>query len=206
MAVYLAELKAAVEVAEAGGTYVMAHTYTPKAIRNCLEAGVRSLEHGNLLDLETAQQIAAKGAYLVPTLTVFEILAKEGKEAGMDSFTLSKLDAVRQGTLRALELARRAGVKIGSGTDIIGPFQHLKGRELALKAEVMTPMEAIVSATRTNAELVGLANRLGTVEEGKWADLIVVGGNPLKDLTLFEQGLQKVLLVMKAGQVLKDLL
>jgi imidazolonepropionase-like amidohydrolase len=202
----VAELKAAVEAAEAGGTYVMAHTYTPRAIQNCLEAGVRSLEHGNLLDLETAQQMAAKGAYLVPTLTVFDILAKEGKGAGMDSFTLSKLDTVCQGTFRALELARRAGVKIGSGTDIIGPFQHLKGRELALKAEVMTPMEAIVSATRTNAELVGLTDRLGTVEEGKWADLIVVGGNPLKDLTLFEQGLQKVLLVMKAGQVLKDLL
>jgi imidazolonepropionase-like amidohydrolase len=113
----VAELKAAVETAEAGGTYVMAHTYTPRAIRNCLEAGVRSLEHGNLLDLETAQQMAAKGAYLVPTLTVFEILAKEGKEAGMDSFLLSKLDTVRQGTLPALELARRAGVKIGSGTE-----------------------------------------------------------------------------------------
>jgi imidazolonepropionase-like amidohydrolase len=198
------ELRAAVEAAEAAGTYVMAHTYSPAAIRNCLAAGVRTLEHGNLLDAETAGRIQEKGAYLVPTLTVYDVLAKEGKGAGMDAFTLSKLDAVREGTLRSLELAHQAGVKIGSGTDIIGPFQYLKGRELSLKAQVMTPMEAIVSATRTNAELVGMASRIGTVEAGKWADLIVVDGNPLKDLTLFEQGLQKVVLVVKEGRIMKN--
>ena len=184
----------------------MAHTYTPRAIQNCLDAGVRSLEHGNLLDADTARKIAAKGAFLVPTLTVFDVLVKEGKGAGMDAFVLSKLDTVRQGSLRALELAYKAGVKIASGTDIIGPFQYLKGRELALKAEVMGPMGAIVSATRTNAELLSLDNCLGTVEAGKLADLIVVDGNPLQDLTLFEQGLNKVLLVMKEGRIMKNLL
>ncbi len=198
------ELKAAVEVAQAAGTYVMAHVYTPKAMQNCLEAGVRSLEHGNLLDTETARRIAEKGAYLVPTLTVFDVLAKEGKGAGMDAFVLSKLETVRQGMLRALELARRAGVKIASGTDIIGPFQYLKGRELALKGQVMSPMEAIVSATRTNAELLNLEDRIGTVEPGKLADLIVLEGNPLKDLTLFEKGLERVLLVMKEGRIMKN--
>ena len=200
------ELRAAVEVARAAGTYVMAHTYTPQAMKNCLEAGVRSLEHGNLLDEETARKMAEKGAYLVPTLTVFDVLAKEGKGAGMDAFVLSKLATVREGSLRALELAHRAGVKIGSGTDIIGPFQYLKGRELALKAEVMTPMGAIVSATRTNAELLRLDYCLGTVEAGKLADLIVVDGNPLQDMTLFEQGLKKILLVMKEGRIMKNLL
>jgi len=200
------ELRAAVETAEAAKTYVMAHTYTPKAMKNCLYAGVRSLEHGNLLDEETARMIAEKGAYLVPTLTVFDILAKEGKGSGLDAFILSKLDFVREGMFRALELAWKAGVKIGSGTDIIGPFQYLKGRELALKSQVMGPMAAIVSATRTNAELLFLEDQIGTVETGKLADLIVVDGNPLKDMTLFEKGLQKVLLVMKEGRILKDLL
>jgi imidazolonepropionase-like amidohydrolase len=165
---------------------------------------VRSLEHGNLLDEETARMIAEKGAYLVPTMTVFDVLAKEGKGSGLDAFILSKLDFVREGMFRALELAWKAGVKIGSGTDIIGPFQYLKGRELALKAQVMGPMAAIVSATRTNAELLFLDDQIGTVEAGKLADLIVVDGNPLKDMTLFEKGLQKVLLVMKEGRILKD--
>jgi imidazolonepropionase-like amidohydrolase len=198
------ELRAAVETAEAAGTYVLAHTYTPRAIQNCLAAGVRSIEHGNLLDEETARRMAEKGAYLVPTLTVFDVLAKEGKGAGMDPFVLSKLAQVREGTFRALELAKKAGVKIASGTDIIGPFQHLKGREFALKGEILSPMETIVSATRTNAELLRLEDRLGTLEAGKWADLIVIDGNPLRDLTLFEQGVKTVLLVMKEGRIMKN--
>jgi imidazolonepropionase-like amidohydrolase len=198
------ELRAAVETAEAANTYVMAHTYTPRAMQNCLQAGVRSLEHGNLLDEETARMMAEKGAYLVPTLTVFDVLAKEGKGSGLDAFILSKLGLVRKGMFRALDLAWKAGVKIGSGTDIIGPFQYLKGRELALKSRVMGPMAAIVSATRTNAELFFLDDQIGTVEAGKLADLIVVDGNPLKDMSLFEKGLQKVVLVMKEGRILKD--
>jgi imidazolonepropionase-like amidohydrolase len=198
------ELRAAVETAEAANTYVMAHTYTPRAMQNCLQAGVRSLEHGNLLDEETARMMAEKGAYLVPTLTVFDVLAKEGKGSGLDAFILSKLGLVREGMFRALDLAWKAGVKIGSGTDIIGPFQYLKGRELALKSRVMGPMAAIVSATRTNAELFFLDDQIGTVEAGKLADLIVVDGNPLKDMSLFEKGLQKVVLVMKEGRILKD--
>ncbi len=200
------ELRAAVETAEAAGTYVMAHAYGVQSIRNCMEAGVRSIEHGNLLDAPTAQMMAQQGAYLVPTLTVFDILPKEGRGAGMDAFLLEKLDVVSKRAKQGLDVAYRAGVKIGSGTDIIGPFQHLKGRELALKAEVMTPMEAIVSATRTNAELLGWAGLLGTLEPGKIADLIVVDGNPLKDMTLFEQGLKRVLLVMKEGRIMKDMM
>ena len=124
----------------------------------------------------------------------------------MDAFTLKKLEAVCQGTQRALELAYRTGVKIGSGSDIIDPFQYLKGRESALKAEVMTPMEAIVSATRTNAELIGISDRLGTVEPGKFADLIVLNGNPLEDLALFEHGLRRVVVVMKEGKIMKDMM
>jgi imidazolonepropionase-like amidohydrolase len=200
------ELRAAVEVAQAAGTYVMAHVYGPRAIRNCVEAGVRSIEHGNLLDEETARLMAERGAYFVPTLTVYDLLVQHGREWGLDDYSLAKLALVGKQGRRALELAHRAGVKIGSGADIVGPAQSLKGRELPIKAEVLGPMGAILATTKTNAELLNLSDRLGTVEPGKWADLIVVKGNPLQDISLFEDGRKNVLLVMKEGRIMKDVL
>jgi imidazolonepropionase-like amidohydrolase len=181
----------------------MAHAYCPEAIRNCAEAGVRSIEHGNLMDAETARLLADRGLFYVPTLTTYDVFAHQ-EAGGLDAPTREKLALVGNKGREALEIAHRAGVKIGSGSDIIGPLQHLKGRELTLKAEVMSPMEAIVSATRTNAELLGVEDRLGTLEPGKTADLIVVDGNPLEDLSVFENALEKVLLVMKAGTIMKD--
>jgi len=202
----VAELAAAVEVARAAGTYVMAHAYAPQAIRNCLEAGVRSIEHGNLLDEATAAQMARHGVFYVPTLVVYDLLAESGKSLGLDDYSLEKLAAVGTSGRRALELAHRAGVRIASGSDIVGPLQALKGREIAIKAEVLGPMGAIVAQTRTNAELLNLASLIGTVEPGKLADLIVVEGNPLRDPGLFADGLRTVRLVMQEGQVTKDLL
>ena len=197
------ELHAAVETAKAAGSYVMAHAYSPRAIQNCLEAGVRSIEHGNLLDEETAEIMSEKGAFFVPTLTIYDLMIQEGAEA-LDPYTIEKLELVGQKGITALELAYRAGVKIGSGSDIIGPLQQLKGKELAIKGKVMSPMEVIISATRTNAELLGIEDRLGTLEAGKIADMIVLDKNPLNDLTVFEDGLERVVLVMKEGRIMKN--
>jgi imidazolonepropionase-like amidohydrolase len=198
------ELTAAVAAAKAAGTHVMAHTYGPAAIRNCLEAGVQSIEHGNLLDADTARRMAETGAFFVPTLSVFEILSREGKAAGMSPFVLDKLRSVAHRGAEAVEIARDAGVVMGSGSDIIGPFHHLPGRELVLKAEILGPMAAIVSATRTNAEILGLGDRIGTVEPGKDADLIVVDGDPLSDIGLFERGRERVVMVVRGGRIRKD--
>jgi imidazolonepropionase-like amidohydrolase len=150
--------------------------------------------------------MADRGAYLVPTLTVYYVLAEYGKEEGFDDFIMAKLNQVLPHVMEGYERAYRAGVKIGSGSDIIGPFQYMKGRELSIKAEIMTPMEAIVSATRTNAEMLDLDDRLGTVEPAKLADLIVVDGNPLSDLGLFEHDRNGVVLVMKEGCIYKEAL
>jgi len=105
-----------------------------------------------------------------------------------------------------VELAHRAGVKIASGSDIVGPGQDRKGQELIVKAEILGAMGAIVSATKTNAELLNVADKLGTVEVGKLADLIVMEGNPLKDIGLFGDGRNTVRLVLKEGRIMKDLL
>jgi imidazolonepropionase-like amidohydrolase len=135
---------------------------------------------------------------------VYDLLVAHGREWGLDDHSLAKLDMVGRLGRRALELAYRAGVKIASGADIVGPAQALKGRELAIKAEVLGAMGAIVATTKTNAELLNVSDRLGTVEPGKWADLIVVKGNTLEDITLFEDGRKNVLLVMKEGRIMKD--
>lgn len=196
------ELKAAVETAEVSGAYVMAHTYGSNVIENCIKAGVRSIEHGNLMNEKAAKMLAESSAYYVPTLTIYD-LCNRMKDEIWDNFTAEKLQMVGQKGMNALELAHREGVKIGSGSDIIGPLQFYKGMELVLKAEVMSPMGAIVSATKTNAEMIGLSHQIGTLEPGKCADLIVIDGNPLKDITLFEKCLEKIVLVMKDGQIVK---
>jgi imidazolonepropionase-like amidohydrolase len=199
----LDELRAAVEEAEAAGTYVMAHAYNDHSVRNCLESGVRSIEHGNLIDEETARLLASSGAYLVPTLVTYEALSEEGDAFGVPENVIRKIDEARALGIRALRYAYEAGVKIASGSDLLGPLQDRKARELEIKTEVMSPMESLVAATRTNAELFGLENEIGTVEGGKLADLLVVDGNPLEDIAVL-QNKSNLKLIMKAGKAVKN--
>jgi imidazolonepropionase-like amidohydrolase len=198
----VAELAAAVEVAEAAGTYVLAHAYGPRAIANALEAGVVSIEHGNLLDEATAAAIKARGAWLVPTLVTYEMIDRAGEAQGVPEGMLRKIRQAKARGEEALRIAREAGVPIGSGSDLLADAQPYKARELTLKAAVLGSMAAIVSATKTNAELFRLDDRTGTVEERKWADLIVVEGNPVDDIAVLESR-ENVRLVMKQGAVVK---
>jgi imidazolonepropionase-like amidohydrolase len=177
----LPELRAAVEAAGATGSYVLAHAYTPEAIQVAVSAGVRSIEHGNLLDEPTARLMAQRGVFLVPTLVTYEKLYEQGEQYGVGSENLDKLAQVIDAGLASLRIAQAAGVKIGSGSDLLGPLSRHRGRELALKAQVLGAMGAIVASTRTNAELLGLDAEIGTVTPGKRADLIVVDGDPLDD-------------------------
>jgi imidazolonepropionase-like amidohydrolase len=200
------EIRAAVEEAEAVGTYVMAHLYSASSVSNALCAGVRSLEHSNLMTEESARMIRDAGAYLVPTLTTYELLAEEGAQYGVPEANIRKIKVARERSFEALQLAHQAGVKIASGSDLLGPMQQRKARELALKAQVLSPMEALLSATKVNAELFRLEHEIGTVQGGKLADLIVVRGDPLRDLTLFQDYQHNILLIMKDGQIHKNLI
>jgi imidazolonepropionase-like amidohydrolase len=177
----LPELRAAVEAAGATGSYVLAHAYTPEAIQVAVSAGVRSIEHGNLLDEPTARLMAQRGVFLVPTLVTYEKLYEQGEQYGVGSENLDKLAQVIDAGLASLRIAQAAGVQIGSGSDLLGPLSRHRGRELALKAQVLGAIGAIVASTRTNAELLGLDAETGTVTPGKRADLIVVDGDPLDD-------------------------
>lgn len=202
----LDELRAAVWEAKAHGKYVMAHTYSTKSILNCLEAGIRTIEHGNLLDEMGAAAIKKAGAYLVPTLATYAALSRQGKELGVPENNLRKINEAREKGLDALSIAHRIGVKIGSGSDLLGPMQNLKGLELELKAKIMGPMGAIVSATRVNSEILGREDDLGTIEPGKLADLILVDGDPLTHITVFQDYHSRISLILQNGIVCKNIL
>src|SRR5437867_8207302 len=197
------ELRAAVEEADVRSTYVLAHAYHPKSIANCLEAGVRSIEHGNLLDEETAKRMAAAGAFLVPTLVTYEVLDERANELGIPAHVAEKIRYVGRTGEQSVRIAMQAGVRIGSGSDLLGAPMAEKARELVLQARVLGPMGAIVAATRTNAELFGLSDRIGAVEEGKQADLILVDGDSLSDIEVLTDA-SRIRLVLKAGAVVKD--
>jgi imidazolonepropionase-like amidohydrolase len=197
------ELRAAVEEAEVRGSYVLAHAYHPKSISQCLDAGVRSIEHGNLLDEETAARMARAGTFLVPTLITYDILAEGGDKLGFSSYQVKKLHQVWQAGEDAVRIAKTAGVKIGSGSDLLGPAMALKARELVIKSRILSPMEAIVSATRTNAEVFGMSAEIGTIEEGKLADFTVFDRDPLADPEVLANA-SRVRLVVKGGAVVKD--
>jgi imidazolonepropionase-like amidohydrolase len=200
------ELKAVVFEAQAAGTYVMAHVYSSRSIRNCIAAGVRTLEHGNLLDEESAQAIKAAGAFLVPTLVTYEMISKMGRDLGIPENNIRKINEARERSQEALTIAHRVGVKIASGSDLLGPMQCYKGMELELKSRVLGPMGAIVSSTKTNSELLRKEKDLGTVEAGKLADIILINGDPLKDIKLFQQYQDRITLIMQGGRVYKNLL
>ena len=196
------EMRAAVEEARAVGKYVLAHAYSPSAVRNAVQAGVRSIEHGNLIDATVAREIKKAGAFLVPTMVTYEVIWREGKAHGITEHQLQKINMARERSLEGLAHAYRAGCKIASGSDLLGDMQSQRTVEFELKGQVMKPMEVLLSATRVNAELFRMDKEIGTVEPGKYADLIAIEGNPLKNLRVF-QNPDKLRLIMKGGVVYK---
>ncbi|MGH7984822.1 MAG: amidohydrolase family protein [Candidatus Binataceae bacterium] len=199
----VAELRAAVEEAAAQGKYVMAHTYTAASMMNCLDAGVRTLEHGNFGDAAVAERMASTGTFLVPTITTYEMLAADGRKLHYADSMIDKIEDALKGAYQALKTAYEAGVKIGSGSDVLGFHQRKKSMEPQFKARVMTPMEALIATTRTNAAIVGAEDRIGTVEEGKLADLLLIDGNPLDDLAILSER-DRVHLVILGGEIVAD--
>ena len=190
-------------VAEANGrqTYVMAHAYTAEAIARAVNLGVRTIEHGNLIDESTAQLMAQKGAYAVPTLVTYEALAKEGAALGFPADSVAKIEVVRQAGLTALALLKKAGVKIAYGSDLLGATQRLQSDEFKIRTQIMSNFEVIQSATVIGAEVLNQVGKLGRLQEGAFADILIVDGNPYEDITcLLGQG-DHIDLVMKAGKI-----
>lgn len=193
-----------VEEAENAGMYVAAHLYTDRAIRRCVELGVHSLEHCNLIEPETAKLAAQKGCIAVPTLVAYEGLWLDGKELGFGDAEFAKIDVVRQGGLRSLEIMRDAGLPMAFGSDLLGELRKYHCMEFELLAKVLTPAEIIRSATIVGAELCRMTGEVGVIAAGAHADLIVVDGDPLADLSLLQDDGRHLPLIMRGGQVFKE--
>lgn len=200
------ELVAICEEAAAWQTYTMAHTYTPASIAMAVRAGVRTVEHCNLIDKETAELVAEMGAYHVPTNITYHALNKHGREFGLPQVSIDKLKAIVDAGLGALELTSNAGVKIGYGTDLLGACHRYQSNEFSLSAEVLGNFGAIKTSLQTAAEIMYLDDQVGRIETGYMADLIVVDGNPLVNIGCLENDGQNIPLVMKEGRIFKNLL
>ena len=200
------EVRAIVEEARAWRTYVMAHAYTAEAIRRSIDFGVRSIEHGNLIDAETARHAALHGVFVVPTLVTYDALERQGKELGLPAVSMAKLKDVRGAGLKAIELLKAAGVKIGFGTDLLGAMHVHQSREFSIRAEAMSAFEVIRSATLVNAELLQMEGKLGVIAPGAIADLLAVSGDPLRDLGLLQDQGAHLAVIMKGGKFFKRIL
>ena len=199
-----AEVAAAVQEAQAFGRYVCAHAYTPEAMTRAAQGGVRVIEHGNLIDDATAKLMAEKGMFMVANLVTYYAMRERAAEFGMTGDMLAKNDLVIDGGLKSLEICKRAGVPVGYGTDLLGALQVEQSREFTIRSEVMNPIEIIRAATTIGARIVRQEGKIGTLKAGAYADLIVVDGDPLKNLGLFQEQGKHLSVIMKGGKFHKN--
>lgn len=194
------EIRAAVAEAATRRTYVMAHAHTANAAIRCARNGVRSIEHGTLMDRRSADEVARAGSFVVPTLAVVEAIREA--PLGLPPGAIEKLSQVGDSAAAAIEHCRAAGVKLGFGTDLFGPLRDQQCREFAARGRLQSALEVMQSATSVNAELMGREGEIGTIAAGALADLIAVRGDPLADIGVLANPEQNLALVVRGGRVI----
>ena len=196
------EIRAIVEEARSAGVKTSSHAQGSTGIKNALMAGVDTIEHGIYLNDECIEMMIKQNNSLIPTLAVVEAIANKGSMAGIPEIHVNKAKNVLGARLNSFERAWRAGVRIGLGTDYLSdPMTPMGDNAIELELYVKagrSPMEAIVSATKVNSEVLGLADELGTLEVGKLADLIIVNGNPLQDISILRSK-RNIVSIYKGG-------
>lgn len=200
----LDELKAACEEAEAANLYAMAHAYSPRAVTRAVQAGVRSIEHGNLIDAATARVMKTEGAFLVPTLSTYAALADEGERLGWSAQMLGKLASVSACGIESVRLAVAEGVPVVFGTDLLGHMHARQSGEFDLRRPAMSPVQILRSATFTAAQLLREEGRLGELTAGAWADVLLVDGDPTRELSMLARPDEGIRLIVQAGRVVKN--
>jgi imidazolonepropionase-like amidohydrolase len=198
------EIRAIVNECVERRTYVAAHCHPASAIRRCVEFGVRSIEHGTLIDDDTARFVAERGAYIVPTMVVIFTLVEMGRELGFPAVSQEKAEYAYKQALSGMDKMRSAGVKIGFGTDLLGSTYVQECREFTIRRDVFTPLELLRQATSINAEMMMQQGKLGCIAPGAHADLLVVDGDPLQDISLLAADGKKLRVIVRGGELVKE--
>ncbi|AXB79891.1 amidohydrolase family protein [Novosphingobium sp. P6W] len=198
------EIRAIVNEAMERRTYVSAHCHPISAIRRSVEFGVRCIEHATLIDGETATWVAERGVYVVPTMSVIFVNMEVGAQLGMGADNIAKLKVAAGAAIEGLEHMRAAGVKLGFGTDLLGSTYNQQCREFEFRSEVFTPIEMLRQATSIGAEILMHEGKLGCIQADAYADIIVVDGDPLKNIGLLAADGGNLDLIMRAGEIVKN--
>jgi len=195
----LSEIEAAVEEAEAANRYVTAHAYTGRAINRALKAGVRGIEHGNLLDDESLELFKEHNAFLTMNLVTYWALEKEGRDFGLSQENWEKVAAVLDGGYRALGRAHEAGVNLAYGTDLLGGMHRHQAKEFAIRGKIIPAIDVIRSATTTAAALLQRQGELGVIQPGAAGDFVLTYEDALRDLDVLAQG--RLAAVVQGGKL-----
>lgn len=198
------EIRAIVNETAERRTYTSAHCHPAGAVRRSVEFGVRCIEHGTLIDDETSRFVAKQGAFIIPTMVIIFALVELGKKLGFPPQSQEKAEFAFKQAIVGMESMRKAGVKIGFGTDLLGETYRQECREFTIRREVFSPVEILRQATSVNAEILMQKDSLGCVKAGAHADLLVVDGDPLKDIGLLAADGKHLSMIMRAGEVVKD--
>lgn len=198
------EIRAIVDEVERHGAYCTAHILSDAAIRRAIMLGVHCIEHGVLIEPATARLAAERGTYIVPTLAIIGALARRGAELGYPAEALAKLAAIKDEAIARLEHMRDAGVKLGFGSDLMGDLEGDQCTEFTLRSAVFSPFEILHQATAMNGEILGQKDRLGVIAPGAFADILLVDGNPLEDISLLAADGANLALIMRGGRIHKD--
>ena len=198
------EIRAIVEECAQRRTYVASHCHPASAVRRSVEFGVRSIEHGTLIDDETARFVAGRGAYITPTMSVIFALVEMGRQMGFPPQSQQKVETVFKSAIAGLDSMRRAGVKVCYGTDLLGSTYTQQCREFTIRSQVFTPLELLRQATSVAAEMMMMDGQVGCIAPGAHADLIVVDGDPLKDIGLLAANGQHLSAIVRGGAIVKN--
>jgi imidazolonepropionase-like amidohydrolase len=198
------EIRAIVNEAAERRSYVAAHCHPAAAIKRCVELGVRTIEHGTLMDDESASYVAAHGAFVVPTMAISAVLADEGGRLGLGQAGIGKLQHLLGDALAGLQAMHKAGVRVGFGTDLLGDAYKRRGREFIIRREVFAPVDILRQATSCNASLLQMDGKLGCIKPGAYADLLVVDGDPLADIECLARDGRDLSFVMRNGETISN--
>jgi imidazolonepropionase-like amidohydrolase len=194
------EIRAAVEEADRRGAYIAAHCHPAEAVRRAAVLGVRSIEHATLIDKQTADLVAKQGAFTVPTMAVIAGLVDEGEKLGFPPVSMEKLRSLCDRALAGLDVMKQAGVKMAFGTDLLGALHVRQSTEFALRGQVLSSIDILRSACSISAELIGQTGQLGCIRPHAFADLLVVEGNPLEDISILAKGGDNLAVIMTNGR------